>query len=131
MLNKNGTLKVRAYTAGGALPVEGAIVRITGAEEENKNVAYSLLTDNDGVTERITLPTPPRELSEFPSPTETPFAIYNIEIIKDGYFTKRLYNVPVFEGINSEQPVAMIPSSPEKENFPRGNVNADTDEEPM
>lgn len=131
MLNKTGYMTVRAYTAGGALPVEGAIVRIRGAEEENRNVVYSLLTDRDGVTDRVSLPAPARELSEFPSPTELPFAVYDIEIVKDGYFTKRLYNVPVFEGINSEQLIAMIPSSQGGGNYPLGNINANEDLAPI
>lgn len=124
MLNKSGSLSVRAYTAGGALPISGAIVRIFGAEDENREIVYSLLTDLDGVTEHISLPTPPRELSENPDSASPPFAIYDIEVEKEGYFSKRLYNVPVFEGINSEQPIAMIPIS---EDLPRGNLSADTD----
>ncbi len=127
MLDKNGTLTVRTYTAGGALPVANALVRIFGAEDENKNIAYSILTDEDGITERITLPTPDRALSESPESKEPPFSVYNIEIEKDGYYSKKLYNVPVFEGINSEQLVNMIPYSSNIENYPRGNVNADTE----
>ncbi len=131
MLNKNGYMTVRAYTAGGALPVEGATVRIRGAEEGNRDIVYSLLTDRDGVTERVSLPAPPRELSEYPDPTDVPFAIYDIEIIKEGYFTKRIYNVPVFDGINSEQLIAMIPSSENPENFPMGNINANEENVPI
>ena len=124
MLNKNGTLSVRAFTAGGSLPVSGAAVRIFGAEDENRDVAYLLLTDEDGVTEHIVLPTPPRDLSSDPDSPATPFSIYNIEVEKDGYFTKKIYNVPVFEGVNSEQPIAMIPIS---DNLPLGNLSADID----
>jgi hypothetical protein len=124
MLNKSGSLSVRAYTAGGAIPIKGAVVRIFGAEDENREVVYSLLTDEDGITEHISLPTPPRGLSEIPDSTVPPFAIYNVEVEKDGYFSKRLYNLPVFEGVNSEQPIAMIPLSYD---LPRGNLSADTD----
>ena len=131
MLNKTGYLTVRAYTAGGALPVEGAIVRIRGAEDGNRDVIYSLLTDRDGITDKVSLPAPPRELSESPSPTDVPFAIYDIEIVKDGYFTKRLNNIPVFEGINSEQLIAMIPSSGGGENYPLGNINANEEIAPI
>ena len=122
MFNKNGSLSIRAYTAGGALPVQGAVIRIFGAEDENREVAYSLLTDEDGVTEHISLPTPPRVLSEIPNSPAPPFALYDIEVDKEGYFSKRLYNIPVFEGINSEQPIAMIPLS---EDFPRGSLSSD------
>ena len=124
MLNKNGSLSVRAYTAGGALPVSGAVVRIFGAEDENRDIAYSLLTDADGVTKHVMLPTPPMGLSEAPTPPSLPYSVYDIEVEKEGFFSKRLYNVPVFEGINSEQPIAMIPIS---KDYPRGNLTADTD----
>ncbi len=126
MLDKNGTLSVRAYTAGGALPIFEAVVRISGAEDENKDIKYSLITDEDGVTERVTLPAPPRALSESPQNTEIPYAVYNIEVEKEGYFKKSLYNIPVFEGVNSEQLVNMIPYSENLANYPRGNINADT-----
>ncbi len=127
MLDKSGTLTVRAYTAGGALPVSDVLIRIFGAEEDNRDIAYSLLTDGDGVTESLTLPAPARELSESPKSKEVPYAVYNIEAQKEGYFYKRLYNVPVFDGINSEQLVNMIPYSDSLANYPRGNVNADTE----
>ena len=41
MPNSSGTLRVRAYTAGGALPVEGAVVRVMGAGEDNRLVSFS------------------------------------------------------------------------------------------
>ncbi len=127
MLNKNGTLAIRAYTAGGALPISFAVVRIFGAEDGNKGVVYSLLTDEDGITERINLPAPPRELSETPETAQLPYSVYNIEIEKQGYYPKKLFNVPVFEGINSEQPVPMIPYSDILSNYPQGNINIDTE----
>ena len=34
MLNSEGKLRIRAYTASGALPVENALVKIKGAEED-------------------------------------------------------------------------------------------------
>ena len=42
MPNSSGTLRVRAYTAGGALPVEGAVVRVMGAGEDNRLVSFSI-----------------------------------------------------------------------------------------
>ncbi len=123
MLDKEGTMTVRAYTAGGALPIPGAIVRIFGAEEANRDSVFSLITDEDGVTPRVSLPAPSAELSKSPDSPLLPYATYDVEIEKDGYFSKKLYNVPVFDGINSEQLIAMIPSSPSVENYPRGNIN--------
>lgn len=129
MLNEYGTLTVRATAADSALPVEGAIVRVRGAEEANSQVIYSVTTDSDGITERLSLPAPGKEYSMSPSPAERPFAVYDIEITKDGYYSKRLYGVSVFPGINSLQVINMIPrgDSPLLD-YPRGNINGNIPE---
>ena len=124
MLNDFGTLSVRAYTAGGALPVKGATVRIMGAGEENRHISYSLITDVDGVTERVRLPAPSASLSQSPNPKESPYSVYDIEISAPGFFRKKIYNVAVFAGTNSSQLVNMIPTSPDSiGDYPRGSIN--------
>ena len=60
---ENGTLTVRTYTASGALPVKNSLVRITGVDENNRFVDLTLLTDEDGITRLISLPTPDRGFS--------------------------------------------------------------------
>lgn len=124
MLDSSGTLTVRAYTAGGALPVAGAIVRIFGASEENRQVVFSGVTDRDGVTDKYILPAPKESLSLAPSPAELPFSLYDLEISAEGYYTKRINGLTVFSGINSIQLVNMIPGSGNMvEDYPRGNIN--------
>ena len=120
-----GTLYIRAFTAGGALPVEGVLVRIRGANEENRLVEYSFLTDKSGLTERVSLPAPKREFSLSPNPKETPYAIYDVEVFGSGFYQKRFFNVTLFDGADSYQPVAMIPISDYVQNgvFPEGNLN--------
>ena len=124
MLDSQGKLRVRAYTAGGALPVEDAVVRIKGAEEDNRFVSYSLLTDRDGITSAVSLPAPSLSYSLAPSPAEAPFALYDVEIIADGYYSKRINGVSVFSGVESVQLANMIPVSSGAGEYPRGNVNA-------
>ena len=70
----NGRLRIRTYTAGGALPVARATVRITGSNEENRFIEYTVLTDVDGITEAILLPTPALAYSTSPNSAECPFA---------------------------------------------------------
>lgn len=125
MLNSQGSLRIRTYTAGGALPVAGAVVRITGAEEDNRFVAYSLITDRDGLTEKVFLPAPSVDYSLSPSPAESPFSVYDLEITASGYFSKKINGLTVFSGIDSIQLVNMIPrSNTPIVDYPRGNVNA-------
>ena len=123
--NDSGSITIRVYTAGGALPIAETAVRIMGTDEENRFVEYSLLTDIDGLTKRIALPSPSRSFSLSPSAPETPYANYDIEIAADGYYTKKIKNVAIFSGVNSIQEVNMIPISPiENGLYPRNNLDA-------
>ena len=123
MLNSEGKLRIRAYTAGGALPVENALVKIRGADEDNRLVAYTLVTDFDGLTPEVTLPAPSLEYSLSPDPSEAPYSVYDVEISAPGYYTKRISGLTVFPGVNSIQLVNMIPYSGEGyEDYPRGNI---------
>ena len=125
MLNSNGSLRIRAYTAGGALPVPGAIVRIRGADEDNRFIARTLITDRDGLTKKVELPAPSASYSLIPDSNETPYSVYDVEISAPGYYTKRIDGLTVFSGIESVQLINMIPTSGMPVNdTPRGNINA-------
>ncbi|MBQ9133347.1 MAG: hypothetical protein IJX64_02310 [Clostridia bacterium] len=103
-----GTLIVSVYTAGGAIPVEGALVTIRGGEQNSSGVLSILYTDQSGNTPRITLPAPPASESESPG-TEKPYATYNIEVDKDSFYPRSFINVPIFSETTSIQPVNLIP----------------------
>lgn len=123
MLDSKGTLRIRAYTASGALPIPNAVVRIRGAEELNRLVSYSLLTDRNGITEAVTLPAPSLSYSLSPSPAEAPYALYDVEISANGYYSKVIKGISIFSGVNSVQLANMIPNSGGAQDYPRGNVN--------
>ena len=106
-----GKLRIRTYTAGEALPVDAAQIKIYGTDEYNKNVAYSLLTDYDGITAEIDLPAPLRSYSVAPGAKESPYAVYNVEIAKNGFYPKRIDSVPLFAGTAAMLPIEMIPLS--------------------
>lgn len=121
-----GTLTVRATLAEESLPVPDATVVIRGADEYNRDVLYSLLTNEDGLTPIVSLPAPSPDLSKTPTPSQLPFSKYDVEISKDGYYTKRILEIPVFPGINTSLPVNMLTKIEFDEGglYPRGNVNA-------
>ena len=124
-LDKNGTLIINAFSAGGALPIRDTHVRVIGADEENRTVQYSRITDLDGITLPLLLPTPSRELSLSPGAAESPYALYDVIITSPGYYTKRFYNVAVFDGERTILPVNMIPLPAHENNvtYPRDNLN--------
>ncbi len=104
-----GNIRVRAYAASGALPVENVVVKIYGTDDYNKDVMYSVLTDSDGVTDEISLPSPRASLSSAPGAIESPYAVYNIELAKKGFYPKRIDNVPIFGGTTAVLPIEMLP----------------------
>ena len=119
-----GKLTVRTYTAGGGLPVAQALVRVSGAEEINRFVNYTLLTDIDGSTKSVSLPAPKRSNSLSPNSNGESFALYNVEVNKDGYYTKNVYGLEIFSGVTTILPVNMIPVSDMGESeFPRGSID--------
>ena len=107
--DESGTLIVRAFTAGGALPLEGTRIKLTGALEENRFYETNLITDVDGLTAKVVLPAPNRSYSLAPGAPEIPYATYDMIVSAVGYYTKKLYGIAVFSGVDSVQPVAMIP----------------------
>ena len=103
-----GYLVVKVSTARGALPLENARVSIRGSEKENSGITLSLLTNSAGLTEKVSLPAPPRVLSESPS-IVIPYALYNIDVFLDGYSDLHFNDVAVFDSVTSIQPAIMIP----------------------
>ena len=78
-----GYLTVRVSTARGAIPLEGATVNVRGDDADSSEIIFSLLSDRDGRTPTVTLPTPPKENSTSPGISPA-FSTYNIDVFKDG-----------------------------------------------
>lgn len=105
----SGTLIVSVFTAGGALPIEGALVTVRDGSKGN-GILSVLYTDRSGNTPKISLPAPPAILSETPS-NVSPFATYNIEVDKEDFYSRQFINVPIFAGTTSIQPANLLPKS--------------------
>lgn len=108
-LTSNGYLIVKVSTAGGAIPVEAVNVIIQGIEDENKNILLSLVTDRNGLTPKISLPAPSKELSGAPSPISKPYSTYNIDVYKEGFYPQHYTGVPIFDGITAIQNARIVP----------------------
>ena len=131
--NDSGTFIVKAYTAGGALPVPNSVVRVSGADEENAFIEFSLITDVDGMTPRITLPAPAKSDSLTPSPKEIPYSKYNVEITAQGYYPKKINNVALFSGTDTFLPINMVPLAIYEKgvDFPADTLNTTVNENPF
>ena len=103
-----GYLVVQVTTANTAIPLQGATVIISRDEPESADVLYQLRSGNDGRTERVELPAPPRADSQRPS-SDPPYTTYNIEVRMPQYQTGIWRAVPIFDGITSMQQANLVP----------------------
>lgn len=104
-----GYLKVITRSGENAFPEPDVFVRITYADQNGDvNFISSGTTNQNGETETFSLPAKPEFLSLSPDNSK-PFARYNIESYKDGYFTIINKNVPIFDKQTAIQNIDMIP----------------------
>ena len=106
---QTGTLTVVVTTAGGALPVPGAQVTVRSLETDG--FLRRLQTDENGRTPTLILETPPVANSLVPGGVR-PYAVYNVIVEKDDFYTSENREVPLFSGVNSVQPVELLPRPP-------------------
>ena len=118
---ENGYLIVNVYTARGAIPIDDALVTISYHDTSLASPHAVLQTNRSGTTPKISLPAPPRDLSLSPidkngsqMPNTTPplpYALYNIEIVKEGFYSVVDIGVKIFSGITAIQNTDLIPRS--------------------
>ena len=105
-----GTMSFRVYTAREALPVIGAKIIVTKQIGGEMHTFSILTTDMSGQTAPITLPAPEKNLSLDSGNKIQPFSLYDAIITKNGYAAIRYSGIPVFDGVNSVQRAAMVPT---------------------
>lgn len=126
--DSTGTLKVNTYIAGDALPVPGALVRIYGIDELNREQEHSRITDENGNTGPISLPAPSALLTLDKTAKERPYALYDVQITLDGFYTKDIKDIAVFGGAETILPVNMIPKT--ESGVPRDTLYTTSRENP-
>lgn len=105
-----GTILFRVYTAQEALPIMGARCVISKKIGGEMRELCALITDNSGQTRAETLPAPSKELSQSYENSVQPFALYDATVTKKDYADVILRDIPVFDGVQSIQRVAMVPA---------------------
>ncbi len=104
----NGYLTVNVRTAGGALPVEGAMVTVTRIDGAESTVVAVMLTDSAGTSDVVALPSPPRGNSLEPGEADVS-SLYTVDVARDGYYRVIHENVPIYEGVTSIQQIHLVP----------------------
>ena len=108
---QTGTLRIQASTAWGALPIAQAQVTVQAAI--GGGVVFEGQTDGDGVLSGIVLNTVSQENSQTPDDPLPASVAYNITVRRTGYTSMSFLQVPIYEGVESIQPVQMQPGDAE------------------
>lgn len=104
-----GSLEFRVFAAREAMPIENAYVTVSTRINGEDREMFNARTNSSGETGTRILPAPSRELSQQADNAVQPFALYDATVEKDGYVKVILRDIPIFDGIQSIQSVAMIP----------------------
>ena len=112
----NGFLKVQVSAGRSEIPVPDARIVVTKKLNGKAFVLAGVISDINGMTQRISLPAPPASLSQTPG-NINPFAVYDVEISRPGYVTVKDIDVPVFDKVLSIQNVKL-----NSESFGNGEV---------
>lgn len=107
-ISGTGYLIIQVTTANGAIPIAGASVAISGNTPQSADAFWESITDIDGRTERIALPTVPRAESEQPGNPQ-PYLTYNIEVRAPRYRAALFTGAPIFDGITAFQTADLSP----------------------
>ena len=99
-----GYLKIRAYAASEALPVVGLRIIVSSLIENEKVIFFDGITDDSGMIDTLTLPTPKLDNSNL----EIPLTInYSVEAIKDTINKK--FSVDMYDGVCVFQNINFVP----------------------
>lgn len=116
-----GYLQVRAISLSNQTPIPNASIQILDAD--TTAVLGEAVTDENGVTTPLALPTPPIDYSMEPSPFQ-PYATYEVKIEKEGFESIVIDGAQILPEVTGEQAVSMLPVSETEpnsaESFPIG-----------
>lgn len=108
-LNNNtstGMLKIRAYSASEAVPVEGLNVIVSTLIDDNEVIFYEGYTDESGTIDRIVLPAPKISDNNLVSPLKT---VYNIKALYPRENMNKEYSINMFEDVCVVQNINVVP----------------------
>lgn len=123
-LAATGTILTRVFTSRAQLPVAGATVAFTQRSDQGRHTLLALrVTDANGRTEPVSVPTPDPSASEAPG-TITPFAVCDIWVESPGYELLVVENVQIFPNTETLQELELIPLPEQSPNLlPEEPVN--------
>lgn len=103
-----GTLQVSVTSSLGLTPIPGAVVSISYTGDPDSPLE-TLITDESGQTETVSLDAPPRGLSLSPDIIAQPYSEYNIHVAAEGFEPVLVSGSEILAGEFSLQTIRMNP----------------------
>lgn len=104
----SGYLKIRAYSASGAIPVRGLKITVSTEYEGNTIIFFDGFTDASGVIEKITLPAPRLNSDNMDIPSRT---TYDISATYPPNLVDLKYQVNIYEDVFVIQNINIVPDA--------------------
>ena len=100
-----GLLKVEAFTANRAYPLEGVEIIISKDFGEDKVIFFDRKTDSSGMIETIVLPTK-KQTKEIENASDIVFTAYDLVAKYPEFNLEKKFTVSIFDDIKVIQPVS-------------------------
>lgn len=106
-----GNLAIRAYAAGGAVPITNLAVEVSKMIDNNKVIFFKGVTDESGIIEKITLPAPKKDLNDLNVPLSTSYEITATYLPNNTILS---YFVNIYDSICVLQNISITPEVAER-----------------
>ena len=100
----NGILKVEAYTASHAYPLQDVSITISKSFGEDKVIFFEGKTNTSGIIDNIILPTS-KFKNDILDASDISFTTYDLVAKYDKYNLEKKYDVSIFDNIKVIQPI--------------------------
>jgi len=101
-----GSLKIRAFAASQAIPIQGLNAVISTVFDDKKIIFFEGTTNESGVIDGIILPTPKLDPNNLDVPLTT---TYNISVTYEPDNVNAIYKVNMYEDICVVQNINIVP----------------------
>ena len=119
-MDSQGTVVVRLSTSSALIPLQGATVTITKLRPDGTQELLAVrVTNFDGLTDPVTIKTPPMAESQSYQNTSVPYAVVDIRVERAGFDRVLVKNAQVFPNTETRQELSLIPTPDLPSSFDR------------
>ena len=109
-MDAQGTVVVRLFTSSAMIPLQGATVTITRQEPGGTRLLAVRVTNFDGLTDPVSIETPPMAESQNYQNTTVPYSVVDISVQRGGFHRIIVRHAQVFAGTETRQELSLIPT---------------------